>query len=76
MNQTSVKARIVKAINEQINEYIQRADILTMGYEQSFKDLPEDIKRRHENIGNIVEGLQEAVCIIMKCDCDVKSGVR
>ena len=59
---------IVGAIQKRIDQYEEQANDLAHDYIQSDKPFPTDLKQRYETIGNLAEGLIEAVGIIMQGD--------
>ena len=70
---------IITAINKRIEAHEEIANDLAHDYIQSKKEPPIDIKERYENIGAIVEGLQEAIDIVkhggyMVDDVDLSGG--
>lgn len=59
---------IVGAIQKRIDQYEEIANDLAHDYIQSDKPFPTDLKQRYETIGNLAEGLVEAIGIIMQGD--------
>lgn len=59
---------IIGAIQKRIDEYEEQANDLAHDYIQSDKPFPTDLKQRYETIGNVAEGLVEAIGIIMQGD--------
>lgn len=55
---------MVNSIQKRIAEYEEISNDLAHDYIQSDKPFPTEIKQRYDNIGNLTEGLQEAVDII------------
>ena len=59
---------IVGAIQKRIDQYEEIANDLAHDYIQSDKPFPTDLKQRYETIGNLAEGLVEAIGIILEGD--------
>ena len=66
MNPTT--ENIINSIKKRIKEYEDIANDLAHGYIQSDKPFPNDIKKRYEAIGNLTDGLNEAITIILGGD--------
>lgn len=59
---------IIGAIQKRIDQYEEIANDLVCDYKQSDKPFPTDLKQRYETIGNLAEGLVEAIGIILEGD--------
>lgn len=67
MRPIQIAEDIVHSLQIRLNEYEELANDL-VPYIQSGEELPLVIKQRYEAIGNIAEGLQEAIDIIKQSD--------
>lgn len=65
---TQIATNIINAIQKRVDEYEEIATDLAHDYIQSEKPFPTDLKQRYEVIGNVTEGLVEAIGIVMQCD--------
>lgn len=59
---------IVNSISERIKYYEEAANDLAHSYIQSDKPFPDDLKKRYDSIGEVVEGLCEAIDIVRGCE--------
>ena len=76
---TQITTNIINAIQKRVDEYEEIATDLAHDYIQSDKPFPTDLKQRYEVIGNVSEGLVEAIGIVMQCgymfeDVDLSGG--
>jgi hypothetical protein len=66
-----IRAEIIKSISKRISEYEQSANELIYEYLNTRKPVPENIRKRYDNLGTLIDGLQEAIYIIHRGDLDV-----
>ena len=62
MSHAIIAERIVGALQNRISEYEQ----MTNSFLSSDASIPAELKERYETIGNITEGLHEAMCIVLR----------
>lgn len=61
----TITENTINLIKKRISEYEEIANDLAHGYIQSDRPFPDDLKQRYEAIGNITDGLHEAITIIL-----------